>query len=276
MEKKSIKEREGDGHIPADKAAMERSQKVERVDLSLIERGLLLNDLPKTAKELAELEEILNETKNKKTAESKKRYERLVIEFDRQVANLIRKGFVKKAKLNVEEFRNILETLKEKLIELSLLEFPKGQIPFIIVPRERLLSLKEKIALIELQDMKGSTSLDLSKFKAAEYLEIPETLAYLIVDVDIGITTQEETTYNAERQLKEYGRSPVTIEEGVALALQYPRILEEHNVIFAGSRYGTNQVADLWLHGNKLDFSLYSLNHSNPRWSLVSCGNRIG
>ncbi|MCC7160163.1 hypothetical protein IT399_00320 [Candidatus Nomurabacteria bacterium] len=276
MEKKPIKEKGGDGHIPTNKKAIEHSQKVEGVDLSLIERGLSLNDLPKTAKELTELQEILNETKNKKTIESKKRYERLVIEFDLQVANLIRKGFVKKAKLNVEEFRNILKTLKEKLIELSLLEFPKGQIPFIIVPREKLLSLKEKIELIELQGRKGSTLLDLSKFKTVEYLEIPETLAYLIVDVGISITTQEETADNAERQLKEDGRSPITIEEGVALALQYPRILEEHNVIFAGSRYDTNQVADLWLHGNNPEFSLYSRNNSNPRWSLVSCGNRIG
>ena len=185
------------------------------------------------------------------TAEREGRYEELNKEFNRQVENLVNKGFPKLAGMDEEKFVAIFEPLKEHLKELSSKEFKEGRIPFVIVPGEKLLSLEKKIPLMEVDGEKGFTTFNLLKFKTAEGVKIPESTAYLIVDVENGKVMLDKSPNEAVRQFKKEGRFPLTAEEGVALILQRPEILKDHDMDLSGSYPVASHVAFLWLSGGE-------------------------
>lgn len=81
---------------------------------------------------------------------------------------------------------------------------------------------------MEVDGKKGFTGLNLSEFKTAEDIEIPESMAYFVVDIENGKVMLEKTADEAVKQFKKEGQSPLTMEEGVALVLQHPEILKDH------------------------------------------------
>ncbi|MEK7192005.1 MAG: DUF5701 family protein, partial [Patescibacteria group bacterium] len=182
----------------------------------------------------------------------------------------------KLAGVDEEEFTAIFEPLKKHLKELSSKEFKECRIPFVIVPREKLLALEKKIPLMELEGKKGFTTLDLSGFKTVKGVEIPESMAYLVVDIENGKVMLGKSPDKAVRQFKKEGRSPLTAEEGVATILQYPEILKDHYLDLPGSRHGADNVAYLWLSEGKPKLFWSWASSSSARWGSASCGSRVG
>ncbi|MEK7659441.1 MAG: DUF5701 family protein, partial [Patescibacteria group bacterium] len=223
------------------------------------------------------IQEIENEKKLQAISTPENEYhEQLLKEFDRQIENLAKKGFPKLAGVDEEEFTAIFEPLKEHLKELSSKEFKEGHIPFVVVPREKLLALEKKIPLMELEGKKGFTTLNLSEFKTAEGVEIPESMAYLVVDVENGKEMLDKSAYEAVKQFKKESRSPLTSEEGVALILQYPEIIKDHHMDLPGSRHGADNVAYLWLSEGKPKLFWSWAYGSGSRLGSASCGSRVG
>ncbi|MBI2633337.1 MAG: hypothetical protein HYW78_03015, partial [Parcubacteria group bacterium] len=179
------------------------------------------------------------------------------------------------------EFREIFTPLRKHLRQLSREKFPEGHIPFIIVPSEKLLSLKEKIPLMEVEGNKGFTVTVLSELKTIDSLNIPESMAYLIIDIEDGKAMLGKGADKAIDQFRAEGRSPFTADEGVAFILQYPEILEDHHIDLPGSRHGSDKVAPLWIamrgkhNGNRPVLDYWSgSNNSFPKWGAPSCLRR--
>ena len=210
------------------------------------------------------------------TAEREGRYEELNREFNRQIENLVNKGFPKLAGMDEEKFAAIFEPLKEQLKELSSKEFKEGRIPFVVVPREKLLSLEKEIPLMEVDGKKGFATLNISELKTADGVKIPESLAYLVVDVENGKVMLGKSADEAVKQFKKEGRSPMTAEEGVALILQHPEIFKDHYYMdLPGSRHGGDKVALLWLSGGGPKLHWSGASHSGAEWGSASCGSRV-
>jgi hypothetical protein len=217
----------------------ERKAELEQKTVTLAqeaERAFSSNDLGQALEKLRELQR----TVGMEMVENREQYEKFEQEFSRQIDNLAKKGFPKLAGMDEKKFAAIFEPLKEKLKELSSQEFQEGRIPFIVVPRDKLLALEKQIPLVELDGKKGFTNIDdVSKFfTTAEGVKIPEAMAYLVVDIENGKVMLGKSADEAVKQFKKEGRSPLTADEGVAIILQHPEILKDHYMDLPGSRHG--------------------------------------
>jgi len=252
----------------------ERKAELEQKAVTLAqeaERAFSSNDLTQTLEKLRELQR----TVGMELVENREQFEKFEQEFNRQIENLSKKGFPKLAGVNEKKFATIFEPLKEQLKELSGKEFKEGRIPFVVVPREKLLALEKEIPLMEVDGKKGFTTLNLSELKTAEGVEIPESMAYLVVDVENGKAMLGRIPDEAVKQFKKERRSPLTAEEGVAIILQHPEILKDHYMDLPGSRGGV-RVAGLWLvEGGPRLFWVWA-DDSSAKWGSASCGSRVG
>lgn len=89
-------------------------------------------------------------------------------------------------------------------------------------------------------------------FQEIESVKVPKTQIYLLLDVDTG---REFLNISPEESLKgivEQQRTPLTLDEGVALVALYPEVLtdkERYNCIqMPGSRISDDQrVPNIWI-----------------------------
>lgn len=255
----------------------ERKAELEQKAVTLAqeaERAFSSNDLTQALEKLRELQR----TVGMEMVENREQYEKFEQEFNRQIDNLAKKGFQKLAGVDEKKFAAIFEPLKEKLKELSSREFQEGRIPFVVVPRDKLLALEKQMPLIELDGKKGFTGIDdVSEFfTTAEGVEIPEAMAYLVVDIENGKVMLGKSADKAVKQFKKEGRSPLTADEGVAIMLQHPEILKDHYMDLAGSRRGGGGVADLWLYEGGPWLGWSDSGGSVSGWGSASCGSRVG
>ncbi|MBI3335642.1 MAG: hypothetical protein HY001_04045 [Candidatus Portnoybacteria bacterium] len=253
----------------------ERKAELEQKAVTLAqeaERAFASNDLGQTLEKLRELQR----TVGMELVPNREQYEKFEQEFNRQIDNLVKYGFPKLAGMDEKKFAAVFEPLKERIKELSSKEFKEDRIPFVVVPREKLLTLEKKIPLMEVDGKKGFTTFNLSELKTAEGVEIPESMAYLVIDIENGKVMLGKTADEAVKQFKKEGRSPLTAEEGVALVLQHPEILKDHYMDLAGSRHGDDLVALVWLGEGKPRLDWDWASGSGAEWGAASCGSRVG
>ena len=88
---------------------------------------------------------------------------------------------------------------------------------------------------------------DLARFEPIDGVEVPSG-AYLLADVDTGEATLNVTPDDALVAIAAEGRSPLTLDEGIALVTQFPELLREHNCFsLLGSRCGDRRVTAIWV-----------------------------
>ena len=88
---------------------------------------------------------------------------------------------------------------------------------------------------------------DLAGYHPIEGCE-PPGAAYLLVDVERGEEFRNVRPEDATRTIRERGRTPLTIDEGIALVTQVPQVLEKNNCfMLAGSRRHDRRVPALWI-----------------------------
>ena len=200
-------------------------------------------------------------------------------DFDSQIDRLRNLGFFNCDDQKKQQITAELESLKSKLKELPIrkIGFQRKKFsPIVVVPTKHWMSLANKIPLMEVDGKKGFTTLNLSDLKIADGVEIPESLAYLVVDVENGKAMLGRIPDKAVQQFKKEGRSPLTAGEGVAIILQHPEILKDHNMGLPGSRRGGGIVADLWLDEGEPKLHCFWAHSSHARWGSASCGSRVG
>ena len=106
------------------------------------------------------------------------------------------------------------------------------------------------VSALELRGKRGFTDMeaaDLRRFGLVEGLEVPQG-AYLLTDVDTGKATLNVTPDNAMPVITAAGRSPLTVDEGLALVTHHPDVLRTMNCFsMLGSRCGDRRVTALWV-----------------------------
>ena|SRR3989344_5117019 len=178
-------------------------------------------------------------------------------EFDRQVKNLIQKGYPKLAGLKEVDFLKLVKPLEEKLPKkLQTPDFEEGFLPFVIVVTCDLISSENMMKTVVFNGKEGFTKLHPQSpedFQAIEAMNIPDSPVYLLIDIDRGKETINVKPEDALKIIQGRHRIPLTIDEGIALITQFPEFLIKNNCFsLLASRTGKDQrVPAIWINANK-------------------------
>ena len=147
-------------------------------------------------------------------------------------------------------------------IESTVEETSPSQVPFVLVLTRELAAPESTVPLLRLDGPKGPGTRpgqvdrnhgegDLANYHPVEDCA-PPGAAYLLVDVERGEEFCNVTPEDATATIRSRGRSPLTIDEGIALVTQAPHVLEPNKCfMLAGSRRsarpGDRRVPALWI-----------------------------
>lgn len=205
-------------------------------------------------------------------------------EFDRQVATLFDRGYAELAQLSEDTFRNELESLRKKLPESieAKVDLEKGTLPFVIVVKSSLVSSDQTMELIEKDGRQGIIKLfphEPTDFNTIAEVEIPASNMYLLIDIDRGKENINLPPNKAMEMIKEAGRSPLTIDEGIAIVTHYPEYLIKNNCfsLLASRHTGDQRVPAIWINGQKQPNLGWCWDGNPHTWlGSASCKTRIG
>jgi hypothetical protein len=177
--------------------------------------------------------------------------------LDRQVATLLALGYPALAGLTPSQLTGRLTPLREtaaRLPDLPVAE-TEGRAPLVLVVTRVLVDPELTVPLLRLAPGTRPGILDpnhgepgLAPYRPIEAVDLPDPAAYLLLDVDRGEEFLGVTPEAALPQILRRGRSPLTIEEGIAVATHAPHLLERNRCfVLAGSRRGDRRVPALWI-----------------------------
>lgn len=200
------------------------------------------------------------------------------VEFDRQVEGLVANGYARRAGMSEQTFRQHLAPLRDRA-QSAVSPKAAGRVPFIIVMDRALATPAETIAMVDLKGKPGFTTVDaadLLRFVPIDGLVLPAGLAYLLLDVDTGRELLDVTPDDAMPVLAADGRSPLTLEEGLAVVLHHPGILKQANAFsMLGSRCGDRRVTAVWTSGGRPRLGWCWAGNPHTWLGSASCRSRI-
>jgi hypothetical protein len=177
-----------------------------------------------------------------------------VTAFDAQVQRLEALGYPRLLGMTGEAFRSDLRQLRDHVPEdQATPDIQGGRVPFALVINTPKLPVRVTLPLV---DRAGHPAIERlypkqpEDFQPIPAVPVPVGEAYLLLGVDRGNATLNAVPADAQRKLELQGLSPLTVEEGVSLLLQWPDFLQpNHCFMMLGSRCGDRRVPALWLSG---------------------------
>jgi hypothetical protein len=196
------------------------------------------------------------------------------LEFDRQVDALALTGLPELLDLRDSCFRASLEPLRD------LLPPPRDagdRIPFVVVvPGLPVLPVLESLHLVGGSGFTTMPAEDLTRFRPLPELDVPSG-PYLLLDVDPGADTLDNPPGEVLPRLTTAGRSPLTIDEGLAVLVSDPGILRARNCFsLAGSRAGDKRVPALWVSARRPRLGWCYQGAPHTWLGTASCADRRG
>jgi uncharacterized protein DUF5701 len=177
--------------------------------------------------------------------------DQITAEFDKQVKNLLDRGYPK-------DILGYIGYLKEKLMNLDLpnIDLVKGELPFVIVVKSDLMPADQAMSLVEKDGKPGITKLFPLKstdFETIDSVQIPSNPVYLLINIDRGKKNINLSPSQAMKMILENKRSPLTIDEGIALVTQFPEFLLKNNCfsLLASRHNGDKRVPAIWINAQK-------------------------
>ena len=168
-------------------------------------------------------------------------------EFDRQLQNLLDKGYPDLAGTNVTEFTALVEPLRE-LVDGQA---PAGDgVSFLIVVARSLVGTVGAVEQFDVGGKRGWTEMadEIDGYQPIDEVDVPAVPAYLLVDVTTGKETLNVRPNDALPTITAAGRTPLTIDEGVALVTQCPDVFTARNAFQAlGSRNASKRIPSFWM-----------------------------
>lgn len=166
-------------------------------------------------------------------------------ELERQISNLVARGYPAAAGVAEAEFRDGLAPLADRLEAVPASD---GE-PFVLVV-PNVVAPDVAITQVKLRGKAGFTSMeadDLQRFRALDSVTLPES-AYLLVDIDTGPDSLNVPPADAMPKILAAERTPLTIDEGISLATHFPEVPKTRNCFsILGSRCGDRRVPAIWL-----------------------------
>jgi len=208
--------------------------------------------------------------------------------FQEQVDRLVELGYPGLAGLKEDALRERLEPLRAaaEALDASATDEPPGHAAYVVVVTRDLVDPYATVPLLRLATTRGWGSRpggvdrnhapgDLATYDPLPELGVPGA-AYLLVDVDRG---QEFCGVKPEEALpviRGRGRTPLTVDEGIAVVTHAPRLLEKNKCfMLSGSRRHDRRVPALWISQGapKLGWCWDGNPHS---WlGVASAGSRV-
>ncbi|MBW8806970.1 MAG: hypothetical protein JF587_24410 [Catenulisporales bacterium] len=175
-------------------------------------------------------------------------------EFDRQVRNLSDVP----ARPDLAELVTPLKPIVVSRAE-ALAAPGEGTIPFLVVIPRALLPLEDVLPKLTLAGKTKPGVID-RNYKGPEdvasFVTIPQLLdddasdaqPYVVFDVERGEEFCGVVPLEAMQAIDTRGRTPLSIEEGIALVTHFPELLAKNKCFeLAGSRNGDKRVPALWI-----------------------------
>lgn len=173
-------------------------------------------------------------------------------ELDRQVRRLHEVGYPELAGISPGELDDLVGPLGDVLPEVPAETDPgpdAARIPFLLVVSNRLVPTVAAVHAWSVRGRAGYTDMadELAGYRPIEGVEVPDAPVYLLLDVSTGPETLNVRPDDALPMVRAAGRTPLTIDEGVALVTQLPDVFTTHNAFQAlASRDGTRRVPSFW------------------------------
>lgn len=193
--------------------------------------------------------------------ESKPKKEDLEKLFDAQIQTLKDRGC---PSVIIDMLREQRDQVLQKASEITI---AKKHIPFLPVIPRIYLSIYSQMQMVRNGDKVGYTYL-----KPSEITDVVKTPQdpYYIFDVEDGEAMLGKAPKDAEKAIKQQNWRGLTEVEVIALGI-HTNVLSRHYVDAVGSRYGSDRVPLLWLHGGKPELGWYGLGHADDEWGAASC-----
>lgn len=202
----------------------------------------------------------------------------LEIEFDRQLATLLSSGYPAASGMDTEAFVRLVGPLRSRLVAIA--DDDEADLPFVIVPTSGLVPPAAAIALAEHGGRRGFTRMsdeELARFIPIAGVEVPDAPIYLVSGVDVGAGSLNVTPDEALPRILAAGRSPLTIDEAVAVVTQRPRVLRERNAFSVlGSRSGDRRVTAMWVSEGSPRLGWCWAGNPHSWLGSASCRTRLG
>jgi hypothetical protein len=206
-------------------------------------------------------------------------------EFDRQVKNLLDRGYPDLAGMASNAFADLVAPLKRTVIGRGRMDSPSpGRVPFVLVVKRDLAPAEESMPLTTLQGKSKPGFIDrnfvpgeLTTFTPIKHVEIPGGNAYVVFDVERGEEFGNVPPDDAMVKIAGRERTPITIDEGIALITHSPESLERNKCFsLLGSRCGDKRVPALWISQGAPKLGWCWAGNPHTWLGTASCGARAG
>jgi hypothetical protein len=178
-------------------------------------------------------------------------------EFDRQVGNLMDRGYPAIAGLSAEAFVDLVSPLRGAAVARGEQMPPpeEGRVPFLLVVTRALVPIEHAMPLTTLNGKAKPGFIDrlyepgaLERFVATDQVQLPGERAYLLFDVDRGAEFCGVVPNDAMATVALRRRTLLTMEEGLAFVTQHPAALAKNKCFsLGGSRCGDRRVPAIWI-----------------------------
>jgi hypothetical protein len=176
-------------------------------------------------------------------------------ELDTQIDRLVGLGYPSLAGLDESAFRAVVEPLRGCAATLPGEDLPAGRTSFVLVVTRELVRPEDTVPLLHLAGShkpgrvdRNHAEGDLATYHPLPELAVPRAPAYLLVDVDRGEEFCGVRPEAALPVIRGRGRTPLTIDEGVAVVTHAPQLLERNRCfILSGSRRQDRRVPAMWI-----------------------------
>jgi hypothetical protein len=173
--------------------------------------------------------------------------------LDRQIATLLAKDCLGLLGMDERTLLAHCDCLRRRLhaVASGPLDPDAGRIPFVLVAATRGANTAALMARVQREGRRGIVCmrpLTPADFSPLSSLRLPQSPLYLLGGFDRGDRYRDVTPEKALRSIRRTGRSPLTVEEGVAVLLHHPDVLvKNHCFSLPGSRRDDQRVPALWL-----------------------------
>lgn len=220
--------------------------------------------------------------------ESRQREDVTITIVEEQVNRLVELGYPQLARHTEEAFRVMLAPLVEAAKDLDLPPGREGRARYVVVVTRDLVDPYATVPLLRLMGRNGPLGKpgvvdrnhaegDLATYHPLEELAVPPVPAYLLVDVERGEEFCGVRPEDALPVIRSRGRTPLTIDEGIAVVTHAPHLLEKNKCfMLSGSRRHDRRVPALWIseRAPKLGWCWDGNPHT---WlGVASAGARVG
>ena len=203
------------------------------------------------------------------------------VEFDRQIHNLVAKGFPESTGMSKQKFIDMIEPLKSHIDGTGIPEpdLDAGILPFVIVVNSSVVPAETAMQQVERGGKRGIVSMypvRPADFSPIQSVAIPDSPAYLVVSIDRGREFLNIRPEDALKAIQSNGRSPLTIDEGIAILMQYPDFLMKNNCFsLLASRRVDQRVPAIWISEGRPKLGWCWDRNPHTWLGSASCARRI-